>query len=213
MFALNLFLSYVGFGGFVGFACFCFLLYFFLLLFDKSSFYVLVIVSVVLGLLGFAMCCLLDLFFGFFLGFVAVWRVYGSGEMAQRATSLGPKPSFVALFCFWFVFFLFFFSFVFALGILEGFKGQVRIPEGPPHLAINPPYLFFGVLVCFWLFLFILNQKTLFSLEIVFLLICFLFNFPFQSPFLFLFSCFVCFLSCFLSFFLSLSLSLFLSFF
>ena len=23
--------------------------------------------------------------------------------------------------------------------LLEGFKGQVRIPEGPPHLAINPP--------------------------------------------------------------------------
>ena len=30
-------------------------------------------------------------------------------------------------------------SFVFAFGFLEGFKGQVRLPEGPPHLAINPP--------------------------------------------------------------------------
>ena len=46
--------------GFVGFACFCFLLYFFSLLFDKSSFYVLVIFSVVLGFLGFVMCYLLD---------------------------------------------------------------------------------------------------------------------------------------------------------
>ena len=51
--------------------------------------------------------------------------------MARRATSLGPKPSlfvFLFLFCFCFVFFLFFFG---------GFKGQVRWPEGPPHLALK----------------------------------------------------------------------------
>ena len=45
----------------------------------------------------------------------------------------------------WFFLFLFFFvSFCF---FGEGFKGQVRWPEGPPHLAINHPYLYF----CFFL--------------------------------------------------------------
>ena len=39
-----------------------------------------------------------------------------------------------------------------------GFKGQVRWPEGPPHLALNPPFwfLFFGcfcLFVCFCVFL------------------------------------------------------------
>ena len=42
---------------------------------------------------------------------------------------------------------MFFCSFLlFFLGVLfflEGFKGQARWPEGPPHLALNPPYLFF----------------------------------------------------------------------
>ena len=47
--------------------------------------------------------------------------------MVPRATSLGPKPS------------LFFFGFVFLFG---GFKGQVKWPEGPPHLALNPFVIF-----------------------------------------------------------------------
>ena len=42
---------------------------------------------------------------------------------------------FLVFFCF-FLFSLFFFVFVFFFG---GFKGQVRWPEGPPHLALNPP--------------------------------------------------------------------------
>ena len=46
-----------------------------------------------------------------------------------------------------FLFFLFVFCFFFG-----GFKGQVRWPEGPPHLALNPPYLLF-VFCCFLLFL------------------------------------------------------------
>ena len=70
--------------------------------------------------------------------------------MARRATSLGPKPSlFVFLFLFCFCFFVFFGVFF----LLGGFKGQVRWPEGPPHLALNPPYLFvfffFLVAFCF----------------------------------------------------------------
>ena len=44
-----------------------------------------------------------------------------------------------------FVFVVFcFYSFLFVFG---GFKGQVRWPKGPHHLALNPPYLF-----CFLLF-------------------------------------------------------------
>ena len=62
---------------------------------------------------------------------------------------------------FWyFVFFFFFFSFFFFffpvfffsfLCFFGGFKGQVRWPEGPPHLALNPPYFFF---VSFFVFVF-----------------------------------------------------------
>ena len=47
---------------------------------------------------------------------------------------------------FWIVFFLL--SFVF----WGGFKGQVRWPKGPPHLALSPPYLVYFVLVCFFVF-------------------------------------------------------------
>ena len=55
--------------------------------------------------------------------------------------------------CFFFVLFflfLFFVCFVF-LCFFGGFKGHVRWPEGPPHLALNPPYLFFVLfLFCFF---------------------------------------------------------------
>ena len=111
----------------------------------------------------------LFLFFLFFLFcfffWCFFWRVEGSCEVARRATSLGPKPSlfvFLFLFCFCFCFF----SLVFLFG---GFKGQVRWPEGPPHLALNPPYLFvficfFGCfLFSFWFLSFLcFNRKTCF---------------------------------------------------
>ena len=66
--------------------------------------------------------------------------------MARRATSLGPKPSLFYLFCFFvFVFFCFSFCFFcFFVVFFGGFKGQVRWPKGPPHLALNPPYF-----ICF----------------------------------------------------------------
>ena len=51
---------------FVGFVFLCFLFNFLLLLFDKSSCYVLVFVCVVLGFLGLVMCYVLC-FFGLFL--------------------------------------------------------------------------------------------------------------------------------------------------
>ena len=113
--------------GFVGFACFCFLLYFLLLLFPISSFYVLVLVCVVVGFLGFIVCYLLDLFSFLFF------------EVKGRVRWLGP--SLFVFFCFWFVLIIIvlFFGFVFLIW-LTGFKGQVRLPKGRPHLAPNPPY-------------------------------------------------------------------------
>ena len=70
--------------------------------------------------------------------------------MAQRATSLGPKPSLFFGFCFLFVVFFVWFCFgicFFCFCFFGGFKVQVRWPKGPPHLALNPPYLF---LFCFF---------------------------------------------------------------
>ena len=66
---------------------------------------------------------------------------------------------FVGFFCFLCLFllgFLFFFVSVF----FWGFKGQVRWPKGPPHLALNPAFFVF----CFPLpFLYLLlNRKTQF---------------------------------------------------
>ena len=66
--------------------------------------------------------------------------------MARRP-SLGPKPS-LFLFCFFFLFFFLFFSFCFVF-CFGGFKGQVRWPKGPLHLALNPPYL---LVFCFFWF-------------------------------------------------------------
>ena len=87
----------------------------------------------------FFCCC-----FGFFvLFFLEGLRVRWGGPLA---TSFGPKPSLFYLF--WFFLFLFFFVFLFFCFFLVcffgGFKGQVRWPKGPPHLALNPPYF-----ICF----------------------------------------------------------------
>ena len=72
--------------------------------------------------------------------------------MAQRATSLGPKPSLFVL-----VSFLMFCFFCMFFGRL---KAQVRWPFGPPHLALNTPY-FSGFVFCFFFFPFlVLEGKT-----------------------------------------------------
>ena len=78
--------------------------------------------------------------------------------MAQRAPSIGPKPSLFVLFCFCFVSVCFvlvvgfcFFLLFLLLFYLEGFKGQVRWPFGPPHLTLESSLVVF--VVCFWLFL------------------------------------------------------------
>ena len=76
-----------------------------------------------------------------------------------------------------FLVFLSFFSFVFLLSVfcffvfLGGFKGHVRWPEGPPHLALNPPYFFLFLggcffSVCFFSFLCLLLIKKQFSTKI-----------------------------------------------
>ena len=66
-----------------------------------------------------------------------------------------------------FLCFFSFFSLVFIFCVfLGGFKGQVRWPEGPPHLALNPPYLLFFVFFFFFsLSLFFIQKKPFFSLE------------------------------------------------
>ena len=118
--------------------------------------------------------------------------------MAQRATSLGPKPSLFFCFCF--------FCFVFCCFVFfGGFKGQVRWPKGPPHLALNPPYFLFVFLLffsCFCFFVFLKNRKKLvFPLKRAFLLLILL-CFP-----LFIFSLFGA--SSFLTFSFLVSLLLF----
>ena len=58
---------------------------------------------------------------------------------------------FLGFFCFFFCFFFVcFFCFVF----FGGFKGQVRWPKGPPHLALNPPYLIVFVFLLFFCLIF-----------------------------------------------------------
>ena len=66
---------------------------------------------------------------------------------------------FFVFFCFFLFFFVFvFFCFLFCffcflfLVFFGGFKGQVRWPEGPPHLALNPPYSFIYFSFSFCLF-------------------------------------------------------------
>ena len=117
--------------------------------------------------LFFFVCLFFCVTFLFFVSFFVFFgRVEGSGEVARRATSLGPQPSLFVI-CFFVVLLVFvFFWFVF----FGGFKGQVRWPEGPPHLALNPPYLLFVFFGSFPFFAFH-RQKKLFPLKRAFLLI------------------------------------------
>ena len=101
------------------------------------------------------------------------------------------KSSFSGIFVFFFDFFLFLYVFCCFLVFFGGFKGQVRWPFGPPHLALNPPYLFFlfvlvflFVSVLFFFFPFFASHwKTGFPLKKAFLFI-------FERPPLFLLSLF-----------------------
>ena len=69
-----------------------------------------------------------------------------------------------------FVFFVFFVGFLF----FGGFKGQVRWPEGPPHLALNPPCFVFVFVFCFCFFVFFwFSCFLLFYLFVLFVLFLF----------------------------------------
>ena len=98
----------------------------------------------ILGLEGFGVFVFLVFVFVFCVAFVSVlfvlfmfccWIGFGVGS------------------CFAFVFFVCFFG---------GFKGQVRWPKGPPHLALNPPYFLF--VFCFWFLFFFFAFLSLFFL-------------------------------------------------
>ena len=154
-------------------------------------------------------------FLCFFLSFVLF--LFFCSFCSLFATSLGPKPSLFVFFCFFFLggggsFFLFFVCF------FGGFKRQVWWSEGPPHLALNPPYLLFlfywgGAVYSFLFFAF--NTKTGFPPRkrhfCLFwsLSLCFSWAFSGLPLFQFLFLC----LSLSLSISLSLSLVLFFLFF
>ena len=118
--------------------------------------------------------------------------------MAQRATSLGPKPSLLLFF----LFFCFFF-------VWGGLKGQVRWPKGPPHLA-----LIFFLLCHFFPFLHVkATKKTCFPSRKGHF--CLIFSLSFSSvffppPFFLSLSLSCSFLSSFLFFFFAF-VSLFLS--
>ena len=93
-----------------------------------------------------------------FLGQVVKIGKFWTPTQKRRKNSLiTEKLIFEYFLCFlvffsFFFFFCFFVCFVFFLCCFGGFKGHVRWPEGPPHLALNPPYLFFVLfLFCFFL--------------------------------------------------------------
>ena len=70
---------------------------------------------------------------------------------------VGSWFAFVFVFLFFLSVFLFlFFCFCFFLlfCFFGGFKGQVRWPKGPPHLALNPPYFLFLFFFLFFVVLF-----------------------------------------------------------
>ena len=102
--------------------------------------------------------------------FYSVFWVRVFGQVVKKGKFWTPKNKrkiwlITEKLIFWyFVFFSFFVCFFFG-----GFKGQVRWPEGPPHLALNLPYYY--LLFCFISFfvfffpLFASNRKTCFPLE------------------------------------------------
>ena len=73
-------------------------------------------------------------------------RDFGHPPKRERLKSSSLSIFWFVLFFFFFSFFLFFFFSVFFWRV----NGHVRWPEGPPHLALNPPYLFFLFLFFFW---------------------------------------------------------------
>ena len=91
----------------VGFVSVLFALFWFCcwIVFGVGSCFVFVFVIILFFVLFILFCSFcffwfLGLLFFCFFFFLVFWRVKGSGEVAQRATSLGPKPSLCFLFSF-----------------------------------------------------------------------------------------------------------------
>ena len=78
--------------------------------------------------------CVSCVCFSFLYGFCFCFVCFVRGP--KVATSLGPKPAF---FCCFFVCVSFCLCLSVIVFFLGGFKGHVRSPKGPPHLALNPP--------------------------------------------------------------------------
>ena len=111
---------------FVGFSCFQFLLYLFLLLFHTSSFSVLVLVSVVLGFLGlfcviFWICFFCFWFCFFFEGLRVKWGG-PKGHLNWPQTLLMCFLLFLVVFCFYFLVLFFYF--------LQGLRVRWGCPKG-----------------------------------------------------------------------------------
>ena len=79
-----------------------------------------------------------------FLGQV-VKNIFGPPPPQKKTGKLTDNWKAHFLVCFGFS--RFFFVCFFVVFVFWGFKHQVRWPEGPPHLALNPPY--FGLFVFF----------------------------------------------------------------
>ena len=146
--------------------------------FGFGFFEVLILKRFVFGVSGIVSKVLKMLVFPSFLGFSGVAYYCSSGFGRFRCFCVSCVCfSMLCCFCFCFVcfvigfaflfcflfsfFFCFLFVFLFVLFFcfvsFGGFKGQVRWPKGPPHLALNPPYFFgfcflFVVFFCFFVF-------------------------------------------------------------
>ena len=111
--------------------------------------------------------------------FIVFWGCAFSGPSCQKKGIFGQKPkkkfltdNWKAHFLTFFVFFvLSIFLFLFFFVVFGGFKGQVRWPEGPPHLALNPPYWFclfvclFFLVVFSFLSLLLSEKKPIFPIK------------------------------------------------
>ena len=105
-------------------------------------------------------------FWGFFLGWLIIVHLglEGLGVFVFLVFVFLCCVAFVSVLFAWllvlwlfyfllcFVCFFLFFLFCFFFCFFGGFKGQVRWPKGPPHLALNPPYLLVFVFFCFCFF-------------------------------------------------------------
>ena len=99
-----------------------------------------------------------------FFGCTLFWPSCPKGKLW---TPTKKKRLIIEKLFFVFLCFLLFFPLVFFCFFFGGFKGRVRWPEGPPHLALNPPCLFFFCLIFLggggsFLSLLLIEKKTVF---------------------------------------------------